>query len=86
MVDCIAKKVIISAPDSNEFLRVSKCVSAKDMWDTLESTHEGSSGTVWQDNDISSSGCRFTLLNNQLKNKNNWLENIVKIMEEELNK
>jgi len=25
---------------------VSKCVSAKDMWDTLESTHEDSSGIV----------------------------------------
>jgi len=28
---------------------------------------------------------RLTLLNNQLKSKNNWLENIVKILEEELN-
>ena len=55
-LDCIAKNVIISALYSNEFLRVSKCVSAKDMWDTLESTHEGSSGIVWQDDDISSSG------------------------------
>jgi len=29
--------------------------------------------------------CRLTLLNNQLKSKNNWLENRVKILEEELN-
>jgi len=55
-LDCIAKNVIISALDSNEFLRVSKCVLAKDMWHTLQSTHEGLSGTVWQDNDISFSG------------------------------
>ena len=26
------------------------------MWDTLESTHEGSSEIVWQDDEISSSG------------------------------
>jgi len=103
------------------------------MWDTLESTHEGSSGIVWQDNDMSSSNSslkvtktnlclmakaestsssvstnsnindenyykllqafketheeayRLTLLNNQLKSKTNWLENRVKILEEELN-
>jgi len=29
--------------------------------------------------------CRLTLLNNQLESKNNWLENRVKILEEELN-
>jgi len=26
------------------------------MWDTLESTHEDSSGIAWQDNDMSSFG------------------------------
>ena len=55
-LDCIAKNVIIYALDSNEFLKVSKCASAMDIWDTLESTHEGSSGIVWQYDDISSSG------------------------------
>jgi len=55
-LDCIAKNFIIPAIDSNEFFRVSKCVSAKDMWNTLESTHEGSSGIVWQHNDMSSFG------------------------------
>jgi len=131
-LDCIAKNIIISALDPNEFLRISKCISTKDMWETLESTHEGSSGIVWQDDEISSSGssskvtkpnlclmtkaestssirtnssindenyyqlleafketheepCRLTLLNNQLKSKNNWLENRVKILKEELN-
>ena len=43
------------ALDSNEILRVSKCVSAKDTWDTLERTHKDSSGNDWLDNDMSSS-------------------------------
>jgi len=30
-LDCIAKNIIVSALDSNEFLRVLECVSAKDM-------------------------------------------------------
>jgi len=40
-LDCIAKYIITSALNSNEFFRVSKCGSAKEMWDTLEVTHEG---------------------------------------------
>ncbi|GAV82908.1 zf-CCHC domain-containing protein, partial [Cephalotus follicularis] len=36
-----AKHVIICAINSNEFNRVSSCVSAKDMWDRLEVTYEG---------------------------------------------
>jgi len=39
--DCIAKNIITSAFNSNEFFRVSQCKSAKEMWDTLEVTHEG---------------------------------------------
>ena len=39
--DCIAKTIITSALNSNEFFRVSKCGFAKEMWDTLEVTHEG---------------------------------------------
>jgi len=39
--DCITKNIITSALNSNEFFRVSKCGSAKEMWDTLEVTHEG---------------------------------------------
>jgi len=39
--DCIAKSIITSALNSNEFFRVSQCASAKEMWDTLEVTHEG---------------------------------------------
>ena len=132
-LDCIAKNIIVYALDSNDLLRISKCVSEKDMWDTLERTHKDSSGATWLDNDLSSSksssevsktnmclmakeestsncvstnssintkiyyqlleafketheeACRLTLLNNQLESKNNWLENRVKILEEELN-
>ncbi|GAV67594.1 LOW QUALITY PROTEIN: UBN2 domain-containing protein, partial [Cephalotus follicularis] len=36
-----AKHIIICATNSNEFNRVSSCVSAKDMWDRLEVTYEG---------------------------------------------
>jgi len=39
--DCIAKNIITSALNSDEFLRISQCSSAKEMWDTLEVTHEG---------------------------------------------
>jgi len=39
--DCIAKSILTSALNSDEFLRISQCSSAKDMWDTLEVTHEG---------------------------------------------
>ena len=39
--DCIAKNIITSALNSNEFFRVSQCRSSKEIWDTLEVTHEG---------------------------------------------
>ena len=39
--DCIAKNIITSALNSYEFFRVSQYKSAKEMWDTLEVTHEG---------------------------------------------
>ncbi|XP_068503940.1 uncharacterized protein [Phaseolus vulgaris] len=39
--DCIAKNIITFALNSNEFFRVSQCRSSKEMWDTLEVTHEG---------------------------------------------
>ena len=40
--DCIAKNIITtSALNSDEFFRVSQCKSSKEMWDTLEVTHEG---------------------------------------------
>jgi len=39
--DYIAKNIITSALNSNEFFRVSKYGYAKEMWDKLEVTHEG---------------------------------------------
>ena len=42
--DCIAKNIITSAVNSNEFFRISHCESANEMWDTLEVIHEGTNG------------------------------------------
>ena len=39
--DCIAKNIITFALNSDEFFRISQCSLAKEMWDTLEVTHEG---------------------------------------------
>ena len=38
--DCIAKNIVTSALNSDEFFRVSPCKTSKEMWDTLEVTHE----------------------------------------------
>jgi len=38
-LDCVAMNIIVSALDSNEFLKVSKCSFAKEMWNTLEEYH-----------------------------------------------
>jgi len=39
--DSLAKNLIISALNMDEFFRVSQCNSAKEMWEILEVTHEG---------------------------------------------
>jgi len=39
--DCVAKNIVTSALNLDEFFRVSQCSSAKEMWDILEVTHEG---------------------------------------------
>jgi len=39
--DWIAKNIITSALNFDEFFRVSLCALAKEMWDILEVTHEG---------------------------------------------
>nr|UBX54589.1 transposon Pol polyprotein [Lupinus angustifolius] len=39
--DLKAKNILTSALGIDEFFRVSNCKSAKEMWDTLETTHEG---------------------------------------------
>jgi len=39
--DCVAKNIITSTLNLDEFFRVSQCSSTKEMWDILEVTHEG---------------------------------------------
>jgi len=39
--DCVPKNIITSTLNRDEFFRVSQCNSAKEMWDILEVTHEG---------------------------------------------
>jgi len=39
--DCVAKNIITSALNMDEFFRVSQCSSTKEMWDILEVTHKG---------------------------------------------
>jgi len=41
-LDCVAMNIIVSALDSNELLKVSKCNSVKEMWNTLEEYHKNS--------------------------------------------
>jgi len=36
-----AKNIITSALGMDEYFRISNCKNAKDMWDTLQVTHEG---------------------------------------------
>ena len=38
---CVAKNIITSVLNLDEFFRVSQCSSAKEIWDILEVTHEG---------------------------------------------
>ena len=45
--DCIAKHIITSALNSDEFFKVLKCVSTMNMWDILEITHESSNEIDW---------------------------------------
>jgi len=39
--DCVAKNILTSALNLDEFFRVSQCSSAKEMWHILEVTQEG---------------------------------------------
>jgi len=39
--DWVAKNIITSTLNLDEFFRVSQCSSVKEMWDILEVTHEG---------------------------------------------
>jgi len=39
--DCNAKNILTSSFNMDEFFRVSQCKSAKEIWEVLELTHEG---------------------------------------------
>jgi len=41
-LDCMAQHIIVFALDSDELLKISKCTSVKEMWDTLEEWHKNS--------------------------------------------
>ncbi|GAV76503.1 UBN2 domain-containing protein, partial [Cephalotus follicularis] len=78
-----AKHIIICAINSNEFNRVSSCVSAKDIWDRLEVTYEGTNQvkeakinmlvheyemfTMRDNEDIKTMFTRFTNITNALQ-------------------
>ncbi|GAV86276.1 UBN2 domain-containing protein, partial [Cephalotus follicularis] len=78
-----AKHIIICAINSSEFNRVSSCVSAKEMWDRLEVTYEGTNQvkeakiimlvhdykmfTMNENEDIKSMFTRFTNIINALQ-------------------
>ncbi|GAV72804.1 zf-CCHC domain-containing protein/DUF4219 domain-containing protein/UBN2 domain-containing protein, partial [Cephalotus follicularis] len=67
-----AKHVLFCAVGPNEFNRISSCDSAKEMWDLLEVTYEGTNQYelfVMHDNEcISDMFSRFTTIINSLKN------------------
>jgi len=54
-LDCVAKNITVSALYSYELLKVSECISSKEMWDTLERIHKNSR-SAWLDKDESSVG------------------------------
>ncbi|GAV69299.1 LOW QUALITY PROTEIN: zf-CCHC domain-containing protein/UBN2 domain-containing protein, partial [Cephalotus follicularis] len=77
-----AKHIIICAINSTDFNRVSSCISAKEMWDRLEVTYEGTNQvkeakistlvheyemfTMKENEDIKSMFTRFTNITNAL--------------------
>ncbi|GAV58214.1 LOW QUALITY PROTEIN: DUF4219 domain-containing protein/UBN2 domain-containing protein, partial [Cephalotus follicularis] len=78
-----AKHIIICAINSSDFNRVSSCISAKEMWDRLEVTYEGTNQvkeakismlvhdyemfTMYENEDIKSMFTRFTNITNALQ-------------------
>ncbi|GAV67447.1 UBN2 domain-containing protein [Cephalotus follicularis] len=78
-----AKHIIICAINSNDFNRVSSCISAKEMWDKHEVTYEGTNQvkeaktrmlvqdyemfTMHENEDIKTLFTRFTNITNALQ-------------------
>ena len=52
-LDCVAKSIIVSALDSDELLKVSQCISAKEIWDTLEKIHKDSRSALLDSDEFS---------------------------------
>ncbi|XP_068503790.1 uncharacterized protein [Phaseolus vulgaris] len=85
--DGIAKNIITPALNSDEFFRVSQCGSAKQMWDILEVTHEGTIDVkrAWKHNLIQDYEM-FRMLKGETISDVNHLTSLGKIFErEELN-
>ncbi|GAV76857.1 UBN2 domain-containing protein, partial [Cephalotus follicularis] len=82
-INANAKHIIICAINSNDFNRISSCISAKEMWDRLEVTYEGTNQvkeakismlvheyemfTMNENEDIKSMFSRFTNIINALQ-------------------
>ncbi|GAV75152.1 DUF4219 domain-containing protein/UBN2 domain-containing protein, partial [Cephalotus follicularis] len=82
-INAKAKHIIICAINSNDFNRISSCISAKEMWDRLEVTYEGTNQvkeakismlvhdyemfTMNKNEDIKSMFSRFTNIINALQ-------------------
>ncbi|GAV74114.1 UBN2 domain-containing protein [Cephalotus follicularis] len=82
-INAKAKHIIICAINSNDFNRISSCISTKEMWDRLEVTYEGTNQvkeakisrlvhdyemfTMNENEDIKSTFSRFTNIINALQ-------------------
>ncbi|GAV60725.1 UBN2 domain-containing protein, partial [Cephalotus follicularis] len=82
-INAKAKDIIICAINSNDFNRISSCISTKEMWDRLEVTYEGTNQvkeakismlvheyemfTMNENEDIKSMFSRFTNIINALQ-------------------
>ncbi|GAV83325.1 UBN2 domain-containing protein, partial [Cephalotus follicularis] len=82
-INAKAKHIIISVVNSNDFNRISSCISAKEIWDRLEVTYEGTNQvkeakismlvhhyemfTMNENEDIKSMFSRFTNIINALQ-------------------
>ncbi|GAV77203.1 UBN2 domain-containing protein, partial [Cephalotus follicularis] len=82
-INAKAKHIMICSINSNDFNRISSCVSAKEMWDRLEVTYEGTNQvkeakisilvhdyemfTMNENEDIKSMSSRFTNIINALQ-------------------
>ncbi|GAV62739.1 UBN2 domain-containing protein, partial [Cephalotus follicularis] len=82
-INAKSKHIIICAINSNDFNRISSCISPKEMWDRLEVTYEGTNQvkeakvsmlvheyemfTMNENEDIKSMFSRFTNIINALQ-------------------